>query len=157
MVGLGTGGLQIWVIARQHPGETMAEWWMEGFLDRALSVSDDETVGLLKHARLHIVPNMNPDGSRRGHLRTNACGANLNREWLNPSMERSPEVMLVRDRMFETGVSFCLDVHGDESIPYNFLDGPLGIPSLNESQKKGFIRFQEAYVRANPDMQKEEG
>ena len=24
---------------------------------------------------------MNPDGSRRGHLRTNAAGANLNREW----------------------------------------------------------------------------
>ena len=23
-----------WVIGRQHPGETMAEWWMEGFLDR---------------------------------------------------------------------------------------------------------------------------
>eukprot|EP00964_Phaeocystis_antarctica_P086039 scaffold54421_cov25-Phaeocystis_antarctica.AAC.1 len=24
---------------------------------------------------------MNPDGAVRGHLRTNACGANLNREW----------------------------------------------------------------------------
>jgi murein tripeptide amidase MpaA len=23
----------IWVTARQHPGETMAEWWMEGFLE----------------------------------------------------------------------------------------------------------------------------
>ena len=42
----------------------------------------------------HIVPNMNPDGSVRGHLRTNACGANLNREWAAtadyeaPSLER---------------------------------------------------------------------
>ncbi|MFM9481321.1 M14 family metallopeptidase, partial [Streptomyces scabiei] len=24
----------LWVIARQHPGETMASWWMEGFLRR---------------------------------------------------------------------------------------------------------------------------
>lgn len=25
---------KIWVIARQHPGETMAEWFIEGLLDR---------------------------------------------------------------------------------------------------------------------------
>ncbi len=45
------------------------------------------------------VPNMNPDGSWRGHLRTNAAGANLNREWAAPSAERSPEVLLVRNKM----------------------------------------------------------
>lgn len=38
------------------------------------------------------VPNMNPDGTWRGHLRTNAVGANLNREWEKPTLERSPEV-----------------------------------------------------------------
>ncbi len=27
----------------------------------------------------------------RGHLRTNAAGANLNREWANPTLEYSPE------------------------------------------------------------------
>ena len=42
---------------------------------------------------------MNPDGSWRGHLRTNATGANLNREWLEPSKERSPEVLAVRSFM----------------------------------------------------------
>ena len=35
---------------------------------------------------------MNPDGSWRGHLRTNAVGANLNREWQDPSLKSSPEV-----------------------------------------------------------------
>lgn len=45
------------------------------------------------------VPNMNPDGSWRGHLRTNAAGANLNREWAAPSAQRSPEVLLVRTKM----------------------------------------------------------
>ena len=40
------------------------------------------------------VPNMNPDGSYRGHLRTNAKGANLNREWKNPTPEYSPEASL---------------------------------------------------------------
>ena len=40
------------------------------------------------------MPNVNPDGSIRGHLRTNAVGANLNREWKEPTPERSPEVLL---------------------------------------------------------------
>ncbi len=35
---------------------------------------------------------MNPDGTWRGHLRTNAVGSNLNREWAEPTLERSPEV-----------------------------------------------------------------
>lgn len=38
------------------------------------------------------VPNMNPDGSYHGHLRTNLLGANLNREWASPTMQYSPEV-----------------------------------------------------------------
>lgn len=30
MLTLGEGAKQVWLYARQHPGETMAEWWMEG-------------------------------------------------------------------------------------------------------------------------------
>lgn len=41
---------------------------------------------------------MNPDGSVRGHLRTNAAGVNLNREWAQPTIENSPEVYLVREK-----------------------------------------------------------
>lgn len=41
------------------------------------------------------MPNVNPDGSIRGHLRTNAAGANLNREWKDPTLERSPEVVAI--------------------------------------------------------------
>ena len=41
---------------------------------------------------------MNPDGSVLGNLRTNAAGANLNREWENPTLERSPEVFSVREK-----------------------------------------------------------
>ncbi len=44
------------------------------------------------------MPNVNPDGSIRGHLRTNATGANLNREWQDPTLERSPEVHSCQSR-----------------------------------------------------------
>src|SRR5690606_34933736 len=102
-----------WIIARQHPGESMAEHLMDGLLAQLLDGNDPVARELLRKAEFFIVPNMNPDGSRRGHLRTNAAGANLNREWLEPSMERSPEVYLVRERMRASGLDFALDVHGD--------------------------------------------
>ena len=92
------GKQNYWAIARQHPGESMAEWWMEGFLARLLDPADRTAQALREKVVFHIVPNMNPDGSRRGHLRTNASGANLNREWSEPAMDRSPEVFLVRER-----------------------------------------------------------
>ena len=153
---IGTEGAerrQCWIVGRQHPGETMAEWWMEGFLHRLLDGDDPVARALLARAVFHVVPNMNPDGSRRGNLRTNAAGANLNREWAAPSLERSPEVFLVRQAMMATGVDFCLDVHGDETIPYNFLILTQGIPSLSEAQKTLSGRYVEALRRASPDFQ----
>src|SRR5207244_11153371 len=116
----GAGKRPLWVIARQHPGETMAEWFVEGLLDRLLDRYDPVARSLLAQAVVHIVPNMNPDGSVRGNLRTNAAGANLNREWAAPSSERSPEVCCVRAAMHEPGVDAFLAVHGDEALPSVF-------------------------------------
>jgi murein tripeptide amidase MpaA len=36
----GQGKRNIWITARQHPGETMAEWFVEGMLDRLLDEDD---------------------------------------------------------------------------------------------------------------------
>lgn len=143
----------LWLIARQHPGETMAEWWMEGFLERLLDPADALARWIRAHADLYIVPNMNPDGSARGHLRTNACGANLNREWDTPTAERSPEVRAVRDHMDRTGVDFCLDVHGDEALPYNFIAGAEGIVGWTDRLDTLTEAFKAAYQQATPDFQ----
>ena len=89
---IGQGVQPVWIIARQHPGETMAEWFVEGLMQRLLDPADAVARELRQMATFHIVPNMNPDGSVLGNLRTNAAGANLNREWLEPTPERSPEV-----------------------------------------------------------------
>ncbi len=154
---VGEGPKNFWAVARQHPGESMAEWWMEGFLARLLDTGDRAARALREEITFYIVPNMNPDGSRRGHLRTNACGANLNREWSEPAMDRSPEVYLVRERMRATGVDFCLDVHGDEALPYNFIAGMMGIPSLTETQKALQQTFSDALLAASPDFQTKYG
>jgi len=154
---LGEGPLQIWLYARQHPGETMAEWWMEGALERLTDSQDPVARALRRHATFHIVPNMNPDGSRRGHLRTNAAGVNLNREWHEPSLERSPEVFHVLARMEETGVDFAMDVHGDETIPHVFIAGFEGIPNWTDRQGLIYHRFRDTLARRTPDFQTAKG
>jgi len=153
----GSGPLQLWVVARQHPGESMASWWMEGFVDRLLDGDDPAVRALLERATVSCVPMMNPDGAARGYLRTNACGANLNREWEAPTADRSPEVLCVRDAMDASGVDLCLDVHGDEGLPYNFLSGAEGIAGWTPRLAGLSSDFRAAYIRAHPDLQARHG
>ena len=148
---------QVWTIGRQHPGESMASWWMEGWLERLLDESDATSCALRELADIHVVPNMNPDGSFRGHLRTNAAGANLNREWVEPSMERSPEVFLVKECMRESGVSLCVDVHGDEALPYNFIAGTEGVTNWTNARDDQLKAFKRTLAAINPDFQFEHG
>ncbi|PCC74335.1 Murein tripeptide amidase MpaA [Nannocystis exedens] len=146
-----------WIVARQHPGETMAEWLMEGLLERLLDDEDPVARQLLARAVFYCVPNMNPDGAFRGNLRTNAAGANLNREWQEPTRERSPEVYYVRKRMEQTGVDFCLDVHGDEALPYNFIAGPDGVASVTRRVLDLQDEYERLLMRSSPDFQLEHG
>lgn len=154
---IGDGPLQVWLYGRQHPGETMTEFWMEGALELLLDPADPVARRLKTRCTFHVVPNMNPDGSRRGHLRTNAAGVNLNREWHAPSAERSPEVLHVLEEMKRTGVDFAMDVHGDEAIAANFLAGFEGIPSHKPRQQALYDAYGALLVGLSPDFQTEQG
>ncbi|MBM7074029.1 hypothetical protein JQC92_18655 [Shewanella sp. 202IG2-18] len=147
----------IWITARQHPGETMAEWCVEGLLMRLLDQDCPVAKSLLDKANFYIVPNMNPDGSVRGHLRTNAVGVNLNREWQSPTLEKSPEVYYITNKMKETGVDLFYDVHGDEGLPYVFVAGAEGIPNYSERLAELQKDFVSALLMASPDFQTEFG
>ncbi|GAC14938.1 M14 family metallopeptidase [Aliiglaciecola lipolytica] len=151
------GKKTIWIIGRQHPGESMAEWLIEGLLIRLFDADDGVARRLLDKAVIYVVPNMNPDGSVRGHLRTNAVGTNLNREWNAPSMDKSPEVFLVMEKMQQTGVDLFLDIHGDESIPYNFVAGAEGNPGYSERIKGLEDAFKSAFLTVSPEFQDEFG
>ena len=167
---VGTGSRICWIIHRQHPGESMAEFYAEGLLSRLLD--DWDSVG--KKARemytFNIVPNVNPDGSIAGNLRVNALGSNLNREWAPssapcdsneesqvpyeaPTLERSPEVYHILRYMDKTGCDAFLDIHGDEELPFNFLAGSQGMPNWSKRLEALHGAFLAAYERANSDMQ----
>jgi len=169
-VTVGTGPKICWIIHRQHPGESMAEFYAEGLLSRLL----DDWDSVAKKARelytFNIVPNVNPDGSIAGNLRVNALGSNLNREWAPssppgdsdeecqvlyeaPTLERSPEVYHILRHMDQTGCDAFLDIHGDEELPFNFLAGSQGMQNWSKRLEALHGAFLASYERANSDMQ----
>ena len=167
-ISIGNGPLSAWIQHRQHPGEPMAEFFAEGLLHRLFGICkdgelDDATKKVLDNYRLYIIPNMCPDGSVRGHLRTNSVGANLNREWAHspsndgydaPTLERSPEVYSVLSKMDTVGCDFFLDVHGDEELPFVFFSGAEKTLVWGDRIMHLHGYFVESYRRANADVQK---
>lgn len=117
LVTLPGGPLKIWLFGRQHPGETMGSFFIEGLLRRLVAGASTVCATVLKEATILAVPHTNPDGGSRGHLRTNAAGANLNREWAAPNPCSSPEILCIRNEMDRLGCDLCLDIHGSEGIP----------------------------------------
>ena len=59
--------------------------------------------------------------------------------------------------MVQTGVDFCLDVHGDETIPYNFISGADHVPSADARMKKLLRDFSKALLLTSPDFQTNHG
>ena len=153
----GPSALRVWVIARQHPGETMAAWCAEGIVDRLLDPGDPVVAALLEDAAITIVPGVNLDGGVLGNHRTNAAGRDLNRAWDAPDLEETPEVFAVRAAMLETGVDLFLDVHGDESVPFAFAAACEGNPGYTPRIAALEERFMEHLAAANPAFSVEPG
>lgn len=147
------GKRKIWFIAQQHPGEHMAEWFMEGVIERLQQKDDTVLRQLLASADLYLVPNMNPDGAFHGHLRTNAAGKDLNRAWQDSTEAQSPEVLFVRQQMEKYGVDMFLDVHGDEEIPHVFSAACEGNPGYTIHQRQLEERFRSRLSDVTVDFQ----
>lgn len=147
------GKRKIWFIAQQHPGEHMAEWFMEGVIERLQQKDDTVLQQLLDSADLYLVPNMNPDGAFHGHLRTNAAGKDLNRAWQDSTEAQSPEVLFVRQQMEKYGVDMFLDVHGDEEIPHVFTAACEGNPGYTIHQRQLEERFRSRLSDVTVDFQ----
>ena len=143
-----------WVMARQHPSETMSSFFVEGFLERMLDTTDPVVAALLERAVFHVVPNVNPDGTARAYTRNNAAGRNLNRAWREPDPKLEPEVFFVRGAMERTGVDFCIDCHGDRDLRCNFLGGPLEIPSKSPRLDALFLELKNTWASVTPEYER---
>jgi murein tripeptide amidase MpaA len=148
---------KVWILGRQHPGESMASWFIQGFLDRMLDEDDPVSRKLLEKAVFYIVPYVNIDGGIHGNIRTNAKGIDLNREWQSPAIENSPEVYYILKQMEKTGVDLNLDIHGEEALPYVFASSIQGIPGFTKRLAALQERFTTNWEDLSPDFQTEYG
>lgn len=111
-VSFGAGDRSVLVIARQHPGEVMSSFVVEGLI-RALLSEDDEVTKLLKSTRVIVVPMANPMGVQAGNHRFGIDGSDYNRTW---GRGRAPkEVEFVKTLASNLpNLALFFDVHGDE-------------------------------------------
>lgn len=153
VIGKASAQRHVWLISRQHAGEPMAEYMLEGMIHQLLDPNDSVAKSLLeKGIAFYCIPNMNPDGSALGNLRANAAGVDLNRAWENPG-EDAPEVASVRALMDAEGCDFFLDLHGDEDRPYLWLVQPLPencFPELAPAQERFEAEVRARYASYGP-------
>ena len=147
----GPGKKVCWVTTRQHPNEIQGSWCVEGLVERLLLPEDPFARALLQKTVWHVVPNANPDGCQRGNTRSNALGANLNREWIDPKADTAPEVLMIKQKMEAWGIDWYLDVHAWAGTT-PFALGPYRTPTITKKQEELWTRYEKALAKANPEF-----
>ena len=103
------------IIARQHPGETVGSYVIQGCIDFLMGNSE-EAKKLREIYLFKIVPMMNPDGVLVGNSRTSFAGCDLNRRWGKPSEIIHPEVYFTKNMILkltlQRNIAFIVDCHG---------------------------------------------
>ena len=105
----------VFMIGRQHPGETVGSHVIKGCIDFLLGDSDEAKI-LREIYDFQIVPMMNPDGVIVGNSRTGFAGCDLNRRWSKPNEIIHPEIYYTKSLILNTStkqnISFVIDFHG---------------------------------------------
>lgn len=84
----------IWVVGREHPGETPVSYFCEGMIGALLHSAPGQQ--LRRVFDFTFVPMLNVDGVARGYYYHNAAGVNLSREWVE---FKSTEARAVRNAL----------------------------------------------------------
>jgi hypothetical protein len=74
-------------VARHYPGESVASYTIEGFMDKRFGESANGN-RFRHHFSFVIIPMINVDGVIYGHSRPSLTGYNMNRSWVSPEVIR---------------------------------------------------------------------
>jgi cytosolic carboxypeptidase protein 5 len=115
--------------ARVHPGETPAQWVLEGVVRFLLRDSncDPRAAALRNNFVFKIIPILNPDGVARGHYRADTLGVNLNRTYQFPTRQREPTIHAAKTTVMkyfgEDRLQLYVDLHAHASKRGVFIYG----------------------------------
>lgn len=117
----------VFAIARQHPGESIGSWMMDGFLTKI-------NEGLFDSILWVVVPMLNVDGVITGNNRTGISGYDYNRYWNLDEIQKKekslPEIAAFLNllktikKKYPKSIKMFLDFHGHSSQPNIFSYGP---------------------------------
>ncbi|MFN3649186.1 MAG: M14-type cytosolic carboxypeptidase [Armatimonadota bacterium] len=135
---------QVWVLGRQHAGETPASFAAEGLLREMAGTRGAERRGMA----VHLVPLLDLDGACEGAYGKDQAPIDFNRDW-SPHPRR-PEVAEVLRRLREPQVAartrLVLDLHAShhgDTACYLFGSGTAAAEPLTS-------RFMEALAEESP-------
>jgi hypothetical protein len=120
----------IYIVGRQHAGETASSHMLEGLINFLIS-DDISACGFRNQYVWHIVPMVNPDGVDLGNSRATSESRDPNRDWHDINQE-SVEINLVRAHVNSvqapSGIDMFIDWHSqvDEVSWYNYVYAPSG-------------------------------
>ncbi|KAH9140031.1 hypothetical protein AeRB84_015708 [Aphanomyces euteiches] len=107
----------IFLTSRVHPAETPSSFVLDGALSFLLKRDDPRAYKLLKECVFKVIPMLNPDGKlqstftvtlalfegvARGHYRLDSLGANLNRHYISPTMDKHPTIFAAKAAILAT-------------------------------------------------------
>eukprot|EP00434_Breviolum_minutum_P035293 symbB.v1.2.031233.t1/scaffold3530.1/size57246/2 len=109
------------IIARQHPGEVVGSWAVQGLL-RFLLGTTPAARRLREEFVFHVIPMVNVDGVVHGNSRCTLAGVDPNRVWHDPNPILHPVVFSLKNHMRSLsqglspdpvkGIEMFLDLHG---------------------------------------------
>lgn len=119
----------VFMIARQHPGESNGSHVLKGSIEQLLSGSAI-SMKVLSWCDFVIIPMLNPDGVVAGNFRTSLFGRDLNRLWKTKDSTLIPEVEMARTvfgelvETYKKKILLFMDYHGHSTRKNAFLLGP---------------------------------
>ncbi|CAD8132407.1 unnamed protein product [Paramecium octaurelia] len=122
------------ILARQHPCETSGSFIAEELI---------KIINSQKY-RYIIYPMVNPDGVFLGNSRCNKNGIDLNRRWINPSLQEEPEIYYIKQSLakYQSRIKFMIDLHGHSTKQNYFIYGCSTNSNCNVKMKHFVKQFQ---------------
>lgn len=130
------------IVSRQHPGESMASFVTEGFV-QSLTSNLELTEKILDKYSVIIFPLLNISGVEKGFHRVNSEGKDLNRCW---SRNDVAEINFVKNKLANfKSIHSIIDIHGDEVSELNYV-------FYNDSRNTQQQLFLNSLFNSNPKV-----
>jgi cytosolic carboxypeptidase protein 2/3 len=130
-----SGNKVVWVLARQHPGETTSSFMAEGMVLHLLQLmagASKEEASFYDRFVFKVVPMVNPDGVIHGNSRAELTGVDPNRAWKKASKSVTPSIHSIKKHILKFREETCLvlDLHSHSSKLGCFFYGNHGTGSV---------------------------